>query len=81
MYSKNGNKLLYQQSLKGIDSIAKTYILFYDLATSVTDTLSRGGNDFKNFTISEDGSRVAFVAERDAKLKSLQKIYKLWHYQ
>ena len=80
-FSKNGNKLLYQQSLKGIDSIAKTYILFYDLATSVTDTLSRGGNDFKNFTISEDGSRVAFVAERDAKPKSLQKIYKLWHFK
>ncbi|MEO6949073.1 MAG: prolyl oligopeptidase family serine peptidase [Ginsengibacter sp.] len=80
-FSKNGDKLLFQQAVEMKDSSLKTYILFYDLITKATDTLSRGGNDFTNFIISEDGSQVAYVAERDAKLKSLQKIYKLWHYK
>ena len=46
-----------------------------------TDTISRGGNDFKNFAFSDDGSQLAFVAERDAKPKDLQKFYKLWYYK
>ncbi len=80
-FSENGNKFLLQQSIKEQDSVLKNYVIIYDLLSSVADTLSRGGNDFKNFTLSKDGSQVAYVAERDAKPKSLQKIYKLWYYK
>jgi hypothetical protein len=35
----------------------------------------------RTFSFSEDGSQLAFVAERDAKPKELQKFYKLWYYK
>ena len=35
----------------------------------------------KIFSFSEDGTQVAYVAERDAKPKELQKFYKLWYYK
>src|SRR4030095_1700090 len=42
-------------------------------------TLSRVGNDFKNFTIRDDAAQVAYVAERDSSSKALQKFYRLWY--
>lgn len=80
-FSEKGNKFLVQQSAKGNDSVQKNYVIIFDLLSSVTDTLSRGGNDFKNFVFSKDGAQVAYIAERDAHAKSLQKIYKLWYYK
>ena len=40
----------------------------------------KGFNDAKNFVFDEDGQQLAFVAERDSTVKSLQKFYKLWYY-
>src|SRR6185369_12224114 len=45
------------------------------------DTLSRGGNDFKSFAMTDEGVEVAYVAERDSSTKALQKFYKLWYYK
>jgi dipeptidyl aminopeptidase/acylaminoacyl peptidase len=79
-FSKNGKKLLLEQARDPKETGSRNYILYYDLKGKA-DTLSRGGNDFKNFAISEDGTQVAFLAERDAKPKDLQKFYKLWYYK
>jgi hypothetical protein len=43
--------------------------------------LSNGGNDFKNFALMDDGSQIAWLAERDARPKDLQKFYRVWYYK
>lgn len=80
-FSKKGQKLLLEQAKNPKDSLSKPTVLLYDLKDSKSTVLSNGGNDFKNFVIAEDGSQVAYVAERDAKPKDLQKFYKIWHYK
>jgi acetyl esterase/lipase len=80
-FSKKGEKLLIEQAKNPKDSLSKPMVLLYDLKEAKEIVLSKGGNDFKNFVIAEDGSQAAFVAERDAKPKDLQKFYKLWHYK
>lgn len=80
-FSEKEDKLLVEQSRNPKDSNSKVMVILYDLKNSRADTLSRGGNDFKNFTMTEDGSQVAYVAEREAKPKELQKFYKLWYYK
>jgi dienelactone hydrolase len=78
LFSEKGSKLLVEQFP---ESTRKRCILLYDLAKGLVDTLSRGGNDFKNFAVSENGEQVAYLAERDAKPKDLEKYYKLWYYK
>ncbi len=80
-FSKNGSKLLMEQSRNAKDSLGTLIVLLYDLRKGFADTLSRGGNDFKNFTLSDDGAQVAYVAERDASPKELEKFYKLWYFK
>ena len=77
-FSKYGDKLLVEQGKLANDPGSKPSVSIVDLKTGNTKTISKGGNDFKNFAFSEDGSQVAFVAERDAKPKDQQKFYKLW---
>jgi hypothetical protein len=80
-FSKKGQKLLIEQAKNPKDSLSKPTVWLYDLKEDKSTVLSKSGNDFKNFTFSEDGSQVAYVAERDAKPKELQKFYKLWYYK
>ena len=80
-FSKKGQKLLIEHSRDPKDSLSKIVVLLYDLRKGFADTLSRGGNEFKNFTMTDDGSQVAYVAERDAKPKDLEKYYKLWYFK
>lgn len=80
-FSKTGGKLLIEQAKNPKDSLSQATVVLYDLRTATAKTLSRKGNDFKNFSFSEDGSQVAYVAERDARPKDLQKFYRLWYYK
>src|SRR5688572_28127831 len=80
-FDKGGKKLLVEATKNSKDSLSKAAVLLVDLENMKTDTISRGGNDFKNFTFSDDGSQLAFVAERDAKPKDLYKFYRLWYYK
>jgi dipeptidyl aminopeptidase/acylaminoacyl peptidase len=80
-FSKNGQKLLMEMSRNPKDSLSKPFVFLYDLRKGFGDTLSRGGNDFKNFAMTDDGSQVAYLAERDAKPKDLQKFYRLWYFK
>ncbi len=80
-FSKKGQKLLIEQSRDPKDSLSKILVLLYDLRKGFADTLSRGGNEFKNFTMTDDGSQIAYVAERDSKPKDLEKYFKLWYFK
>ena len=80
-FSKTGDKLVMEQTRQPGDSSGTRKVLLYDLKKSETFTLSRGGNDYRNFSFSEDGSQLAYVAEREAKPKDLVKYYKLWYYR
>ena len=80
-FSKKGQKLLIEHSRDPKDSLSKIIVLLYDLRKGFADTLSRGGNEFKNFVMTDDGSQVAYIAERDAKPKDLEKYYKVWYYK
>jgi dipeptidyl aminopeptidase/acylaminoacyl peptidase len=80
-FNKTGRKLLLYAVRNPKDSMSRTLVLLYDLRLGIVDTLSRYGNDFKNFTMSDNGLQVAYVAERDADPKALQKFYKLWYFK
>ena len=80
-FNKTGTKLLLNVSRNPKDSLSKTLVVLYDIQKSKTDTLSRGGNDFKNFAMPDEGVQVAYVAERDSSAKALQKFYKLWYFK
>jgi len=80
-FCKNGQKLLMEVSRNPKDSLSKSYVYLYDLRKGFGDTLSRGGNEFKSFAMTDDGSQVAYLAERDAKPKELQKFYRLWYFK
>ncbi|HJW17288.1 MAG TPA: prolyl oligopeptidase family serine peptidase, partial [Flavisolibacter sp.] len=56
-------------------------VVVYDLLKGKPDTIIKGGNDFRNFALTEAGDKVAFVADRDTATNALQKFYGLYLYQ
>lgn len=80
-FSKTGEKLLIEQAKNPKDSLSKATVLLYDLKESKSTVLSKGGNDFKNFAMTDDGSQLAYLAERDARPKELQKFYRIWYFK
>ncbi len=80
-FSKTGDKLLVEQARDPLDSSSMRQVLLYELRTGKFITLSKGGNEFKNFAMTDDGSQIAYLAERDARPKELQKYYRVWYYQ
>lgn len=77
-FSKKGDQLLLEQAR---DSAGTRKVILYDLNKGESRILSRGGNEFRNFSMSDDGSKISYVAEREAKPKDPLKYYKLWYYQ
>jgi dipeptidyl aminopeptidase/acylaminoacyl peptidase len=82
-YSFNvyGQKLVMRTSKSAKDSLNANAVLLYDLKKGRLDTILKNGNDFKNFAFTEDGRKLAFVAERDTNKKALQKFYDLYLYR
>ncbi|MCW3088658.1 MAG: acylaminoacyl-peptidase, partial [Sediminibacterium sp.] len=44
-------------------------------------TIFQKFNDAKGYTMDENGSQVAFIAERDSSSKAVQKYYKIYYYK
>lgn len=80
-FSKTNEKLLVELARNPRDSFSIPQVLLYDCKNAKTTVLSKSGNDFRNFAMTDDGSQIAYVAERDSKPKDLQKFYKLWYYK
>ena len=80
-WSKTGNRLLMETSKNPKDSNSKAYVLMYETESDRTDTILAGFNDARSFAFNEDGSQLAFVAERDSSAKALQKFFKLYYFK
>ena len=80
-FDKKGTRLLFETTRNAKDSLSKASVWLLDLSNMQKKAISTGGNDYKNFAFSEDGSQLAFVAERNARPKELQKFYKVWYYK
>jgi dipeptidyl aminopeptidase/acylaminoacyl peptidase len=80
-FSNTGGQLLIEQAKNLSDSLSIRRVLMYDLKKGKSVTLSKGGNEYKNFAMTDDGSQVAYVAERDNKPGDMVKYYKLWFYK
>ncbi|MBC7829590.1 MAG: S9 family peptidase [Chitinophagaceae bacterium] len=80
-FSKKGNRLVVKTTRKNADSLSKAFILWVNTDNRKADTVFNTFNDVRNLTIDEEGSQLAFVAERDSSTKSLQKFYKLWYFE
>jgi len=79
-FDKKGTKLLIETTKNSKDSNSRAMVMLFDLASGKVDTVMKGLNDGKNFSFDEQGTQLAFVAERDSSTKALQKFYKLWYY-
>lgn len=78
LFNKEGNKLLIE---KGKNKNILPCVLLYDFRKGFADTLSKGGNDFKRFAMTDDGLQVAYMAERDTGQRTFPKLYKIWYYK
>lgn len=81
VFSPKGGKLVVEQARNPKDSLSKPAVLLMETRGGKQTVLSRGGNDFRGFTFSEDGEQIAWLAERDARPKELQKFYKVWYFK
>lgn len=79
-FSKNGRTLVIETTRKNGDSLVKALVLWVRPGEDKVDTVMRGFNDAKNYALDEQGSQLAFVAERDSVAKALIKYYRLWYY-
>ena len=80
-WSDNGKVLLVESSRSKTNKEIKPSVYIWRSIENRFDTLLKGGNDFKNFAIDQNGYQIAFHAERDSSYKSLQKFYKLWYWK
>ena len=79
-FDKKGTRLVMKTTKASKDSNSIALVLLYNLVADKTDTIMRKINDGKNFSFDEEGTQLAFVAERDSSTKALQKFYKLWYF-
>lgn len=80
-WSNNGKILVLESAASKTNKTIKSAVTIWRSVENRFDTILIGGNDFRNFTISEDATKLAFVAERDTAFKSAQKFYKLWYWE
>src|SRR5699024_2636655 len=74
---KNGEQVVFLQNNITRDSIRSAGVLLYTFQNKKTDTLRKSINTAKNFAFTEDGEKLAFVAESDDDSKVKPKLYKL----
>jgi dipeptidyl aminopeptidase/acylaminoacyl peptidase len=79
-FSRKGNTFIVETTRKNADSITRALILWVNTGTGKTDTVMTGFHEVRNYALDEEGSQLAFVAERDSVKKALVKFYRLWYY-
>jgi len=77
-WSRNGKILAIEGTASKTDKRSLNTVSVFRTAEYRADTISRGGNDFRNYAVDDEGYRLGFVAERDSSAKALQKFNKLW---
>lgn len=81
VFSETGNALVVETTKKNNDTLVRSSVLWVTLPDAKTDTIFRVYNDVRNLAIDKEGTKLAFVAERDSVTKALQKFYKLWYFE
>ena len=81
LFSRYGNTLVLGTTRKNGDTTALAGIYWVHIIGLQTDTVLRGFNEARSFTLDREGNQLAFVAERDSLPKALVKFYRLWYYQ
>jgi len=80
-FNKKGTVLVIETTKKTNDAVTKATVVRVDLTNNKTETIFKGFNDAKGYRMDEEGTQLAFVAERDSSSKSLQKFYKLYYHK
>ncbi len=80
-FNKKGNVLIIETSHKNSDSLSAAAVLWLNIASKKLDTVMKKFNDAKNYALDEEGTQLAFIAERDSVTKAIRKFYKLWYYK
>ncbi|HEY6953747.1 MAG TPA: S9 family peptidase, partial [Flavisolibacter sp.] len=80
-FNADGQKLVMRILKSARDSSSANAVILYDLKKKVLDTVLKNGNDFRSFAFTEDGTKLAFLAERDTNRKALQRFYDLYLYR
>ncbi|MEA3426439.1 MAG: prolyl oligopeptidase family serine peptidase [Bacteroidota bacterium] len=80
-FNKKGTVLVIETTRKTGDARSQAAVTRIDLASGNSATVFKRFNDAKGYRLDEDGTQLAFVAERDSSSKSLQKFYKLYYYK
>ncbi|MCO6497832.1 MAG: S9 family peptidase [Chitinophagaceae bacterium] len=79
-FDESGKRLVYEQKRDTKDSTSQNLIILYYPDKEQSVTVLRDGNVFKNFTFTEAGDRLAFLAEREKDKKAVHKFYDLYLY-
>ncbi|MCW3088831.1 MAG: acylaminoacyl-peptidase [Sediminibacterium sp.] len=80
-FNKKGTVLLVETTKKNNDALTKASVVKVDLASHKSTTIFSGFNDAKGYRMDEEGTQLAFVAERDSSSKALQKFYKVYYHK
>ena len=81
LFNKSGKVLLVETSRKNGDTLVNAAVLRLDLVSGKTDTIMKKFNDARSFSMDDEGSQLAFIAERDSATRALQKFYKLYYFK
>jgi dipeptidyl aminopeptidase/acylaminoacyl peptidase len=80
-FNRFGQKLVMRIARSPRDSGSANAVILLDLVKHRIDTVLKNGNDFRSFVFTEDGSRLAFLAERDTNTKAPVRHYGLYLYR
>jgi dienelactone hydrolase len=80
-FNEQGTMAVITTTKKNKDSLSKALVLWVNLVTGKTDTIFKRFNEVRTLAIQDDGSQLAFIAERDSVSRSMKRFYKLWYYK
>jgi dipeptidyl aminopeptidase/acylaminoacyl peptidase len=80
-FSKKGNALLVETTKSNSDTLSKAMVNWISLPDMKSSVVMSNFNDARSYTFDDDGTELAFVAERDSVTKALRKFFKLWFYK
>lgn len=78
IFDKKGTQLVFFANKVSKDTVANNGVVLYSLERAQGDTILAGVNEVKDFSFSDDGGKLAFVAESGKDKKALQKFYELY---
>jgi len=79
-FNKYGTVLVIETTPQKSNEKIPATVLWHDLNSQKTDTVMKRFQDVTGYSITDNGGRLAFVAERDSLPKAIRKFYKVWYY-